>query len=77
MINIQKEYVTESRENLAIARVREKMGKCGQEEAMRWATQLYEQEQQYFRDTCRGAPGNDRFLGRMVRTMQDALSYSG
>lgn len=45
-INDQKEYVKEARENLAIARVREKMGKCGDEEALRWATQLYISEQQ-------------------------------
>ena len=32
MLQIQKEDVKESRENLAIARVREKMGKCGKEE---------------------------------------------
>lgn len=44
-INVQKDYVKESRENLAIARVREKMGKCGKEEALRWATQLYINEQ--------------------------------
>jgi len=46
MISVQKEYVKESRENLAIARVRERMGKCGPEEAFRWATQLYVKEQQ-------------------------------
>lgn len=46
MIKVQKEYVKESRENLAIARVREKMGKCGNEEAMRWASELYIKEQQ-------------------------------
>lgn len=46
MINVQKEYVKESRENLAIARVREKMGKCGNEEAMRWGSELYIKEQQ-------------------------------
>lgn len=45
MINVQKDYVKESRENLAIARVREKMGKCGKEEALRWASQLYVNEQ--------------------------------
>lgn len=45
-INDQKEYVKEARENLAIARVRERMGKCGPEEAFRWATQLYISEQQ-------------------------------
>ena len=44
-IQIQEEYVKQSRENLAIARVREKMGKCGKEEAMRWATQLNINEQ--------------------------------
>lgn len=46
MIHVQKEYVKESRENLAIARVREKMGKCGNEEAMRWGSELYIKEQQ-------------------------------
>ncbi len=46
-INVQKEYVKESRENLAIARVREKMGKCGPDEAMRWASELYIKEQQF------------------------------
>lgn len=40
LIKIQKEYVQESREDLAIARVREKMGKCGPEEGLRWAAQL-------------------------------------
>jgi len=39
-IKIQEEYVTESRENLAIAKVREKLGYCGREETMRWASQL-------------------------------------
>ena len=39
-INIQEEYVKESRENLAIAKVREKLGYCGREETMRWASQL-------------------------------------
>lgn len=46
MIKIQKEDVKESRENLAIARVREKMGTCGKEEALRWATQLFSEEQE-------------------------------
>ena len=45
LIKVQKEYVKESRENLAIARVREKMGKCGKEEALRWAAQLSVSEQ--------------------------------
>lgn len=45
-IKVQKEYVKESRENLAIARVREKMGKCGKEESFRWATELYIKEQE-------------------------------
>ena len=39
-IKIQEEYVTESRENLAMAKVREKLGYCGREETMRWASQL-------------------------------------
>lgn len=41
----QKEYVKESRENLAIARVRERMGYCGKEEILRWASQLNINEQ--------------------------------
>ena len=44
-IKIQEEYVTESRENLAIAKVREKLGYCGREETMRWASQLRINEQ--------------------------------
>lgn len=44
-IGIQKEYVKESREVLAMARVRQQMGKCGQEEVMRWASQLSINEQ--------------------------------
>lgn len=45
MIAIQKDYVKESREALAMARVREKMGYCGSEEALRWAAQLNVNEQ--------------------------------
>ncbi len=45
LVNVQKEYVKESRENLAIARVREKMGFCGKEEVLRWASQLSVNEQ--------------------------------
>ncbi len=44
MIKVQEEYVKETRENLAIARVREKAGKCGHEEALRWAGQVSEAE---------------------------------
>lgn len=44
-IKNQREYVKESRENLAIARVREKMGFCGKEESLRWASQLNINEQ--------------------------------
>ncbi|MCR5262221.1 MAG: TolC family protein [Candidatus Gastranaerophilales bacterium] len=44
-IKIQEEYVEESRENLAIAKVREKIGYCGREETMRWASQLRINEQ--------------------------------
>ena len=44
MIKVQEEYVKETRENLAIARVREKAGKCGPEEALRWAGQVSEAE---------------------------------
>lgn len=44
MIKVQDEYVRETRENLAIARVREKMGFCGYEEVLRWAGQVSEAE---------------------------------
>ena len=44
MIKVQEEYVQESRENLAIARVREKTGKCGYEEVFRWAGEVSEAE---------------------------------
>ena len=44
MIKVQQEYVQESRENLAIARVRQKTGKCGYEEVMRWAGEVSESE---------------------------------
>ena len=44
MIKVQEEFVQESRENLAIARVREKTGKCGYEEVFRWAGEVSESE---------------------------------
>lgn len=44
MIKVQEEFVKETRENLAIARVREKAGKCGPEEALRWAGEVSEAE---------------------------------
>ena len=44
-IDIQKEHVKDARENLAIARVREKKGDSGKEEIMRWASQLNISEQ--------------------------------
>jgi len=44
MIKVQEESVKETRENLAIARVREKTGKCGYEEVFRWAGEVSEEE---------------------------------
>ena len=44
MIKVQEESVQETRENLAIARVREKTGKCGYEEVFRWAGEVSEEE---------------------------------
>ena len=44
LIKIQEENVQEMRENLAIARVREKTGKCGYEEVLRWAGEVSEAE---------------------------------
>ena len=43
-IEVQEEQVQETRENLAIARVREKTGKCGYEEVFRWAGVVSEEE---------------------------------
>ena len=44
MIKVQEEYVQETRESLAMARVREKTGKCGYEEVFRWAGEVSEAE---------------------------------
>ena len=44
MIKVQEEFVQETRENLAIARVRQKTGKCGYEEVLRWAGEVSESE---------------------------------
>ena len=44
MLKVQEESVQETRENLAMARVREKTGKCGYEEVFRWAGEVSEQE---------------------------------
>jgi len=44
MIKVQEEYVQETRENLAISRVRETTGKCGTEEVLRWAGEVSEAE---------------------------------
>lgn len=43
-IKVQSEELQETRENLAMARVRQKTGKCGNEEIMRWAGQVSEEE---------------------------------
>ena len=43
-IKVQAEQLQEARECLAMARVRQKTGKCGTEEIMRWAGQVSEEE---------------------------------
>ncbi len=43
-IKIQEEFVQQVRESLAMARVREKTGKCGKEETLRWAGEVSEAE---------------------------------
>ncbi len=43
-IKIQEEFVQETRGNYAMARVREKTGKCGYEEVLQWAGQVSEAE---------------------------------
>ena len=44
IIKVQEEYVQETKENFAIARVREKTGKCGYEEVLQWAGEVSESE---------------------------------
>ena len=44
MIKVQEEYLQETRENLAIAKVRSQTGKCGTEEVLRWAGEVSEAE---------------------------------
>ncbi len=44
IIKVQEEYVQETRENLAIARVRSAAGKCGNEEVLRWAGEVSDSE---------------------------------
>ena len=44
IIKVQEEYVKETKENFAIARVREKTGKCGYEEVLQWAGEVSEAE---------------------------------
>ena len=44
IIKVQEEYLQETRENLAIAKVRQQSGKCGAEEVLRWAGEVSEAE---------------------------------
>ena len=44
MIKVQEEYTQETRENLAIAKIRMQTGKCGTEEVLRWAGEVSEAE---------------------------------
>ena len=44
VIKVQEEYLQETRENLAIAKVRQQAGKCGAEEVLRWAGEVSEAE---------------------------------
>ena len=44
MIKVQEEYLKETRENLAIAKVRQQAGNCGAEEVLRWAGEVSEAE---------------------------------
>ena len=43
-IKVQEEYLQETRENLAIAKVRKQAGRCGTEEVLRWAGEVSEAE---------------------------------
>lgn len=44
IIKVQEEYLQETRENLAIAKVRQSAGNCGTEEVLRWAGEVSEAE---------------------------------
>ena len=44
IIKVQEEYLQETRENLAIAKIRKQTGKCGTEEVLRWAGEVSEAE---------------------------------
>jgi len=44
IIKVQEEYLQETRENLAIAKIRQHTGKCGTEEVLRWAGEVSEAE---------------------------------
>ena len=44
IIKVQEEYLQETRENLAIAKIRQQTGKCGTEEVLRWAGEVSEAE---------------------------------
>ena len=44
IIKVQEEYLQETRENLAIAKVRMQTGRCGTEEVLRWAGEVSEAE---------------------------------
>lgn len=44
VIKVQEEYLQETRENLAIAKIRQHTGKCGSEEVLRWAGEVSEAE---------------------------------
>jgi len=44
MIKVQEEHLAETRENLAMSRVREKAGYCGREEILQWAGLVSEEE---------------------------------
>ena len=44
VIKVQEEYLKETRENLAIAKVRQQAGNCGAEEVLRWAGEVSEAE---------------------------------
>ena len=43
-IKVQEEYLQETRENLAIAKIRQQTGRCGAEEVLRWAGEVSEAE---------------------------------
>jgi hypothetical protein len=72
VIKVQNEYVKETRENLAIARVRQQAGLCGQEEVLRWAGEVSEAEKKLL---SMKADYKKTFIQRPKRKLRISSAY--